>query len=161
MAEVVIRGGMTADIPTAAEIRAVVAAETREAARGWKHLRLPTILQGTPAGGALNIGIGNGINLGPDQGYAWSVRRLVVSGLTASASAPDIVNLYLHANQQPIWQFNGNSFGYTFDRAEIVLWPGDRLDLKNVGSLAATGLIVLSGEVDEVPAEMMHKLAWS
>jgi len=137
------------------------AAAERERARGWKWMRLPTILTGTASGSALNIGINTGIQLGPDQGYAWSLRRLVVLGLTTGAT-PDVVNLQLHGgtavNAPPLWQFNGNNFGYTFNHMSMVMRPGDRLNLVSVGTFASTSRIVLGGELVEAPAEMLFKI---
>ena len=127
--------------------------------RAEKHMRLPLSLQGTPSASAINLGESSGQICGPRSGYAWSVRRLVVDGLTAGTT-PDIVNLYRSSNvgQPPLWQFNGNNFGYTFGKLELVLWPGDTFNLVNVGTIAATGIVRLSGELDESPAEMLMKL---
>ena len=167
MASFTIQGGAKIEIPQRDEIKtdmaaALAEAQQRDAARGWKWMRLPAILTGTPASSALNIGIATGIVLGPDQGYAWSLRRLVVLGLTTGAT-PDVVNLQLHGgtavNQPPLWQFNGNNFGYTFGRLEMVLRPGDRLNLVSVGTITSTSRIVLGGELEEAPAEMLYKLA--
>ena len=99
-----------------------------ERARTVKHMELPQILLGTAASNVLAIGEVSGIVLGPRQGYAWAVRRLVVDGLT-SGSTPDVVNLYKHGFPSsdlaptipPAWQFNGNNFGYTFGKGELTL----------------------------------------
>lgn len=173
-----IRGGARVEIPDVAEIGAIIqagvgpdarrdwwaeqqaAADAREAARGYKWMRLPTYLQGKPASSAITLGITKGQPpTGPEQGYAWVLRRLVVDGL-ASGATPDIVNLYLNDafNGAPLWQFNGNNFGYTFGRCEMVLNAGDTLALQNIGTINATGLIRLSGELEEIPAEMLYKL---
>ena len=127
--------------------------------RGVKWMRLP-LMQGTPSGSALSIGEGAGQECGPEEGYFWALRRLVVAGLTSGAT-PDVVNLYRGTSSQQgglLWQFNGNNFGYTFGRTELTLMPGDRLALVSVGTFAATGQITLSGELNSVPAEMMGKL---
>lgn len=167
MADVVIRGGGTFQTVTPDEMRSILReiareenAAQREAARTFKWMRLPTYLQGKPSASALTLGITKGQTpLGPEQGYAWAIRRLIVTGLT-SGTTPDVVNLYLNDNfGGPIqWQFNGNNFGYTFGRSEMVLMPGDTLALQNSGSIAATGNIILSGEVEEVASEMLFKI---
>ena len=36
----------------------------------------------------------------------------------------------------PLWQFNGNNFGYTFGRVEMTLSPGDTLKFASVGTFA-------------------------
>lgn len=155
-----VRGGDTLDIPTSREIQEIVSTELRAAARGIKNLALPTYLQGKPSGSAIKLGVTQGQSpVGPEQGYVWGITRLVVSGLTQSASTPDIVNLYLNDNfGGPVfWQFNGNTFGYNFG-PPLILKPGNTLALQNSGTIAATGLITVSGEVWEVPAEMESRL---
>lgn len=157
-----IRGGSKVDIPSLREIHEVVAAELRETARGVKFLRLPTSLQGKAASNAITLGITKGQPpVGPEQGWAWSIRDLEVTGLTASAGTPDIVNIYLNDNfTGPLWwQFNGNSPGYTFNLGEKILMPGETLSLQNVGNIASTSLIILSGGYWQAPAEMIWKLS--
>lgn len=158
MAEVVIRGGASVDIPTPGEIAGIVAAQLREQLRGIKWMRLP-ILSGVASNSAITLGDKAGAPLGPDQGYAWTIRRMVIDGMT-SGTTPDVINLYRNAvtGQAPLWQFNGNNFGYSFGPLELVLMPGDALKLASVGTFAATGTIRMSGEVVEVPAEMLAKL---
>jgi hypothetical protein len=154
-----VRGGGELDIPTRQGIAEIVSAQLRERYRGVKWLRLPQ-LTGTPAGSALVIDEkANGL-VGPEQGYAWSVRRIVIDGMTSGAT-PDVVNMYrnAHTGQPPLWQFNGNNFGYTFGALEIVLMAGDYLKFASAGTFAATGVIRVTGEVVEVPAEMLPKLA--
>ena len=127
--------------------------------RGVKWMRLP-LIQGTASGSALSMGESAGQECGPDEGFFWAIRRLVVAGLTAGAT-PDVVNIWRGSSSQQgglLWQFNGNSFGATFGRTELTLMPGDRLQVNSVGTFAATGQITLSGELNQVPAEMMGKL---
>ena len=154
MPEVSIQGGMRVFIPNREEIRADVSdvfdAQMRQAVRGIKWMRLPTTLSGAVASSAITLGDSKGQIVGPEQGYAWSIRRLIVKGL-ATGATPDVVNLYRnsHFAGNPLWQFNGNNFGYTFGRLELVLMGGDTLALQNVGSItAATGTVItLSGEL--------------
>ena len=160
--DVRIVGGASYDLPSAAEIRQVMAAELREQARGVKWMRLP-VMQGKAAASAITLDEQtSGVVLGPGQGYAWSVRRVVVDGMTTGAT-PDVINMYRNAspNQPPLWQFNGNNFGYTFGPLEIVLLSGDTLRFASVGTFAATGLIRVTGEVVELPAERLGLLAVS
>lgn len=150
------------DMVTAPEINEVMSnrfdSYLRDRFRGIKWMRLP-VMSGKVSGGAITLGISSGNVCGPDSGFLWSVKRLIVSGLTSGAT-PDIVNLYLNDNfsQSPLWQFNGNNFGYTFGKMELALMGGDTLSLQNVNTLTATGNITLTGELIEVPAEMMGKL---
>ena len=157
-----IQGGVEVEIPNREENRADVAAvmDARELvqARGFKWLRLPE-LTGTASGSALNLDESHGVAVvGPESGYAWSLRRIVVDGMT-SGSTPDVLNMYRNSTGgAPLWQFNGNNFGYTFGRLEMVLMSGDTLKFASVGTFAATGRIRVSGELVEVPAEMLWKL---
>ena len=131
-------------------------------------------LQGYPVAGVLNIGgdvvatiasgplIGqsawSGHIVGPTQGNDWQIRRLAVSGLTTGGT-PDIVNLILYGHDRdPQWQFNGNNFAYTFGRGEMILRAGEGLQLVSVGTFAATGLIRLTGSLDQAPAEKFAEL---
>lgn len=163
MPEIVLQAGARFEIPNKAEVRDAFSAELdardRQAARGFKWLRLPEILTGTPSGNAITLGATKGQVLGPESGYAWSLKRLIVSGLTTGAT-PDVVNLYRNDrfSGPPLWQFNGNNFGYTFGKLELVLMGGDTLSLQNVGSIASTSPVLVSGELIEVPAEMLWKL---
>jgi hypothetical protein len=129
--------------------------------RGVKHFRLP-LMQGTVAGAAFSIGELSGVVCGPEEGYAWAIRRLLVTGLARGAT-PDVAQLFRSSSAQQggfLWEFNGNNFGYTFGKGELSLMPGDRLQLNNFGAItAAAGTqITLQGEVDETPAEMFAKL---
>lgn len=130
--------------------------------RGTKHMRLPETLAGKSGlvtAGTLTLGETTGQHVGPEVGYSWTIMRLVVNGLT-SGSTPDVVNLYRGTPAGiPLWQFNGNNFGYTFGKLEITLNGGETFALASVGTFAATGQITLSGELIEVPAELVGKIA--
>ena len=157
-----IQGGTEFEVPSHAEISDIVGAQIRAEYRGVKWMRLP-LLQAAAASNTVNIDETHtqGIPLGPEQGYAWSLRRIVVYGMT-TGSTPDIINMYRNhiSGQVPLWQFNGNNFGYTFGRCEMTLMPGDTLKFSSAGliSYAASGATV-SGELVQVPAEMLPKLA--
>jgi len=129
----------------------------QSAIAGIKYMRIPRLV-GQVSSNAIQLGAGP-IVCGPASGFAWSIRRLLVNGLTAGAT-PDVVNIYRNGiGSDPVWQFNGNSFGGTFGRLELVLLPNESLWVANVGSIAATGQITLTGEAVEVPAERMGALA--
>lgn len=90
---------------------------------------------------------------GPAQGYTWDVRLLVIEGLTASSTTPDVVNIRRsNASGRILWQLNGNQFAQTFSRGEMVLRPGETLFFQSVGTFAATGPVIAHGAADEVPA---------
>src|SRR5579862_2140400 len=50
----------------------------RESGRAVKWMRFPR-LTGVPSGNALKLGVAKGVMTGPEQGYLWSVRRLVIT----------------------------------------------------------------------------------
>jgi hypothetical protein len=162
MPELELRGGMRLEIPNRHEIRedvaAVADARERRNARGWKHMALPETLRGNVVSSAITLGNSKGQVCGPESGYVWVIRALIVTGLTGGAT-PDVVNFYLNDRfGGPIWwQLNGNQFGETFSNLQRVIKPGETLSLQNSGTLAATGLIIVSGELDEMPAEMLFK----
>jgi len=163
MPQVTLQAGMKMFVPDHDDIKRATheaLTEDREfaLARGNKHMDLPQTLKGIPASSAILLGAASGQVLGPESGYAWQLRRLVVSGLTAGAT-PDIVNLFKNdrTSGPPLWQFNGNNFGYTFGRLELVIRPGETLTLQNVGTIASTSLVMLSGELDEIPAQMLYR----
>ena len=162
MARVLLKANAEVDMLTQGELRESLAddAARRERARlhGIKHMRLPENLSGKASGGVLSLGVEKGSNpVGPEPGYAWRVRRLVVTGLTAGA-APDVVNLYRNSSaSQIVWQFNGNNFGYTFSDLELTWRGGETFALASTGTFNATGVITLSGEVSEVPEQLLAK----
>jgi hypothetical protein len=127
-----------------------------ERARAVKWMRIPQIT-GTAASSALLMGAKEPGVWGPASGYVWCLRRIVIDGMT-SGSTPDVVNLYLDgetATLPPVWQFNGNNFGYTFGKGELTMVAGQILVVASVGTFAATGTIRLTGELVEVPQERL------
>jgi hypothetical protein len=160
-----IQGGVELEVPNRDEIRedfsSVWEQQQRARVRGIKWMRLPETLTGKVVSNAITLGVATGQTpLGPESGYAWTFTRLMVTGL-ATGATPDVVNLYRNDRfaGPPLWQFNGNNFGYTFGKLRVTLMAGDTLSLQNVGALAATGTIFLSGELIEVPAERLGELA--
>jgi hypothetical protein len=163
MANVKFDVGMNADIMTPAEhwrnSQMALRNWELERLRGIKHMRLPSI-QGIAVNNALSMGGGN-TGAGPDAGFCWSIRRLVVTGLTGSTT-PDQVNLYVNnPTGIPLWSFNGDfpNWFAKFGRLELTIYGGDELFLASVGTFNSTSQITLSGELIECPAEMLSKLA--
>ena len=136
-----------------------------EAARleGIKYLRLPT-LYATPASGTVVLGQSwsgqsyTGQIIGPNEGYVWSIRRLSANGL-GTGTSPDILNVYRNGTGvAPVWQLNGNNWGYSFGPAELLLMPGEKLVAQSLGSLVSTVQVTLTGDAIEVPFAMLGKL---
>lgn len=129
-------------------------------AQGKKYARLNPPIAGTAVAGVLSIGGdapapgGTDQPVGPRAGYAWAMRRIAVTGLTAGAT-PDVVNLFRRSEQ--VWQFNGDNWAYTFSFAEMIYLEGEYLSLKSVGAFAATGTITLRADFVEVPQPMLFK----
>ena len=135
-----------------------------EAARleGIKYFRLPT-LYATPSSGTVVLGQSwsgqsyTGQIIGPNEGYVWSIRRLSANGL-GTGTSPDILNVYRNGTGvAPVWQLNGNNWGYSFGPAELLLLPGEKLIAASLGSLVATVQVTLTGDAIEVPAAMIGK----
>jgi hypothetical protein len=144
------------DIPSTSELKQII---SQAQAIAYERLRgRDTVRFQSPYAAAVSnaitlpaAGTEPAYPLGPSQGFVWSVRFLVVNGLTASATAPDIVDIYKHGTAKRIWQLNGNQFAQTFGRGEIILYPGESLYIVNNGSIAATGNIEFHGQADQVP----------
>jgi hypothetical protein len=132
----------------------------REAARlrGIKHLSRIPVLSGTIASNAILLpASGDPTQCGPHQGYAWSVRRLTIDGLTTAA---DVVAIYRSSKDavNRVAQFTGAAPVVTFNKGAFVLQPGDTIACANVGNLTTTGVLTVTGEATEVPAELLGKL---
>ena len=156
--------GQTADVLSPAEHRGQLRSElearerARETGRKWMHL---PPLQGIAAAGVLLLGHAAPV-CGPQSGYLWTVTALKVTGLT-TGSTPDIVNFYLNDSRggaAPVWwQLNGNQFGETFGRGQMLVMPGETLICRSLGTFNATGTITVTGDLEQVPAEMQGKIA--
>lgn len=130
----------------------------REKLRTIKPVRLP-LVRGVAAASALTLG--GDINtaagqtpVGPDLGYVWSLRHLVIEGMTAGAT-PDALNVL--RNGRIVWQLNGNVFAQTWGRGEILLHSGETLQYQSVGTFNATGTIIVHGLAEQVAAEQIGK----
>lgn len=164
MPKIALKAGAELDILSPDELRQELAKDFawREIAqlRGLKHMRLPEYLTGKASSNAISLGVDKGTTaVGPDLGYVWSISRLVVTGLQSGAS-PDTVNIYKNVASGPIfWTFDGNHFGATFGKLQLTMYPGETLALASSGTFNSTAQVTLSGEVIEVPAELIGKLA--
>lgn len=147
-----------ADLDACLEKSRVAAEENeRVALEGIKYFRLPT-LYATPASGTVVLGTVAGMFTGPNQGYVWSIRRLAANGL-GTGTSPDILNIYRNGTGvAPVWQLNGNNWGYSFGPTEMLLLPGEQLIAASLGSLVSTAQISLAGDAIEVPQAMIGKL---
>lgn len=153
--------GATIDTLDKGELRQELATQTQEAyaqlARGVKYLRFGPVAT-TVANSAFTFDGSQAGNLGPREGFVWTIRRLLVTGL-GTGTTPDVINFYRGpASGIPLWQLNGNSFGATFGKCELLLLPGEYLSFASSGTIAATGQITVSGDLVEAAAEEIFKL---
>jgi hypothetical protein len=160
MGKVELRAGATLDLLNQGELRDALSdarAQEFERLRGIKKIRLP-LVSGTPANSAVAFGghTGGGLLAMPQSGFKWAIVHLVINGMTASSSAPDVINIQLQG--QTIWQLNGNQFAQIFPVGAVVLDQGETLNYKSVGTFAATGTITATGSAWEVPGELIGKL---
>lgn len=138
-------------------VRQAAADWQREEARAVKYLRFGP-LQATINAAAFTFDGSGNSQAGPRAGFIWSIRRLLVTGLAAGAT-PDVINFYRNnPTGRPVWQLNGNSFGTTFGKTELLLLDGETLSFANSGSITATGTIGVDGDVVEIAAEQIWKL---
>lgn len=156
--------GAQLDTLNAAELQQALDMQTqnwfRQYARGVKYMRFGPFTA-TIASSAFSFdgsGAGQNAATGPREGFVWTIRRLLATGLGTGAT-PDVINFYRNqATGIPVWQLNGNSFGVTFGKGEMVLLPGETLSFANSGTVTATGTVTVSGDVFEVPGEEIYKL---
>jgi len=138
-------------------------AQQKHALDGIKYFRMPA-LYATPASGTVVLGQSwsgqsyTGQIIKPNEGYCWSIRRLSCNGL-GTGTSPDILNIYRNGTQSnPVWQLNGNNWGYSFGPTELLLLPSEQLVAASVGSMTATSQVTLTGDAIEVPMAMIGKL---
>jgi len=164
MASVKLHAGVELHNLSPDEVRGIVAEEgavERARLRGIKRAQLPRSFGATPTGGTFTLGTtlpGPSGFYGPDNGYICYISRLIVNGLTAGAT-PDVINLFFDDSFSQIqWQFNGNNFGYTFSRSELLLNPGQGLMFRSGSPFATTSYVSVAGQYWIIPAEMAGRL---
>lgn len=110
--------------------------------------------------GGDNPGLGQPFQ-SPDPGYVWTVRELIIEGLTAGGS-PDVIDIWRGGTAgvvgKKFWQLNGNSFGVTWGFGEKLLFQGENLLYTSGSVFATTSIVSAHGIVQQVPAEMIGKL---
>lgn len=120
--------------------------------RGETFIRMP-IVQATGTASLTMGGDASSPIVAPDQGFVWSVRHLVIEGMTAG-STPDVMNIRRgSATGQIVWQLNGNQFAQTWGRGEIILKAGETLFYQAVGTFTSTSLIKAYGSAQQLPGE--------
>ena len=157
MAKFTLKANAEIDLLTQAELDQTLGKwDEQQAARlhASKPVRLP-LVTGKALGNALTMGGDTGTDLvTPESGYVWSIRHLVIEGMTSGAT-PDVMNIV--RNGRIIWQLNGNQFAQTWGRGEILLNAGETLQYVSLGTFAATGTITVHGMAQEEPAQLVGK----
>jgi hypothetical protein len=123
-----------------------------ERLRGVKVIRLPLI---SVTGANPLLISGDQFGVGPDQGWVWSLKLLVIEGLTRGAT-PDV--LQITRQGRIIWELNGNVYAQTFGKGDQILYPGEFLGAQSVGAFASTAKIIIHGAAWQVPAEEIGKI---
>ncbi|TNC19059.1 hypothetical protein [Amycolatopsis alkalitolerans] len=130
---------------------------------GKKRLSLPVARGTADVGGNLSLGsqqAADQVLLGPRQGFVWKVVRISFATMAAS----DTIAIYKGEPNAArfVAQLGGGAGGGTYNPSRgLMLKAGDYLVLSTellAGSLTAGDAYAVSGEVDEVPAEMIGKL---
>ena len=156
-----ILNGRVNDLWSMANEFKIERAREMERLRGRKPVRFRAFAVGSnpfTLGGDQPGTSGTPFTLGPEQGYVWSLRDLVIEGLTSGAT-PDVINIRLQNAAGPLfWQLNGNSFGVTFGRGDKVLFGGESLFFASVGTFASTATIKVFGMAENLPAERIGEL---
>ena len=130
----------------------------RELLSGIKYMRIPRMV-GQASGETLILGDTAPAVVGPESGYAWSVRRISIQGLT-NGTTPDVVGVYRNDySTVPVWQLNGNTPFQTFGKMEFILLGDETLVFYGT-SVMATGYIIAAADVVQVPEQMLGKLAF-
>lgn len=125
----------------------------QEQARGFSTVRFAS--DGTIATGALTVPAPGNPPIGPEQGFAWAVQRVVADNLATA----DVLKVYRNA-------VGANSFlgvitatnnGLHCGSHGLILRGGEQL-LITGASLTATGDIVVTGEAIEVGELDIYKI---
>jgi hypothetical protein len=143
----------------------------RDKYRTIKLMKLPQ-LRGTAAAATFNLAQGNqpgdyGVPCGPESGFIWMLRRVIV----ASNVATDAAKYTLYSGSDPSnYDYNHLLEGFTaagagqsvgvgyYPSSEATwLWPGEQVYAQILGATVGNGY-VLSGIAIEVAAEMVGKL---
>lgn len=126
-----------------------------EACIGTRFTRFA--VQGNIKANTLDMGGERGQAIGPDDGFAWNIRRLHISGLNAA----DVVSIGI--NDQTAATLITTSADVLGGRTwfwgtNVVLQPGESLKIYGTGLNASTGVVTVSGQVQELPVTQLWRL---
>lgn len=152
--------GAKLDIPSAPELRQVLHSEFaewfQEMNRGVDWLQFSGSAN-VAADGTLTLGGSSDPmsagNLGPRDGFVWSMKRLAVVGLAPA----DAVTIY-NGHPAPSAYIASSAAGGV-DTDAWVLYPGDSVLVTGTGLVAGTQVTV-TGQVKQVPVAAIWKIGW-
>lgn len=117
-------------------------------------------VQGNIKANVLDMGGEKGEPIGPDDGFAWNIMRLHISGLNVA----DVVSIGVNDQSDATrittsadvtggrtWLFNN----------QLVLLPGESLKVYGTGLNASTGVVTVSGQTQELPISQLWRLGGS
>jgi hypothetical protein len=152
------------DLLTSGELKEAIGhrldSYVRDWVRGIKVIRLPVTYGETDSGGnILPVVIP-----GPESGYVWDVRRITVTGPGIYGGAGGVfVNLYRgntaadNVDTNLLANLTGQSGATIFPKLSVTLFPGEGLVISG-GNGGDSDPFYVTGQVTEVPAEMVGKL---
>lgn len=152
MAEVELKLGAKLNLLNESELDATLAKymQPTGSLRATDGIRLPILTKAGANPFTMGGDTGNVIQ-GPDQGYVWSVRHLVIEGMTRGAT-PDAIQIL--SRNRILWELNGNQYAQTFGRGEFILRSGEALFYQSVGTFVSVNPIIAHGLAEQVPQEL-------
>lgn len=153
-----LQAGMELDLLSKAEVAEVLtearASWQKEIARGVRFRSFSSVA--TVAGGVWSIGAAAGVDqLGPREGFIWSVTRIAVSG-PGLVLGTDLFSAYVSEVTPVKLIQSGLTRGAQWDMGVLVLVGGDRLTLAGVGT--GVGEVYVSGAAVELPVQLAFQL---
>lgn len=152
MAEIELRAGAKIDLLNRHELDDTLAKymQPTGALRATDGIRLPILSKAGANPFTMGGPVGQVIQ-GPDQGYVWSIRHLVIEGMTRGAT-PDAIQIL--RGGRIVWELNGNQYAQTWGNGEIVVRAGEALAYQSVGTFVSTAAIIAHGLAVQVPQEL-------
>lgn len=149
MAIVEMRAGAKWDLLDQGQLTSALSNHTaswfREMARGLKHMQIPAQI-GTIADTAVSIPSPGGEAVGPQPGFVWAIQRLSAQGLGTG----DVLGVYRNSVDPMNYVCElTDTLPYLILNKSFLLKDGDRLVFANIGALAGTGNVVVTGEFIE------------
>jgi hypothetical protein len=151
-----IAAGAEIDLLTQGELkdtlRGMMTSWVAEVSMGDRYRRFSAY--GDIADSALSIGGTPEQEIGPDEGFVWSVKRLAVTNYDPDAEA---LGLYINGTDssgvvEPILsRYN------PYDANQLILYPGERLWIAG-SSLTSSGRVWVTGQARELPISLLWRL---